>query len=120
MEPPVEPIDGIDLKAKWGIDRNNLPSIGGVEVSVAPWQPAPWDQRIERLPGAPDYDAICPGTWQERQYHTNTDLAGTDDNTLLATFNGGVNPVRLHATDGDIRIAVVADPKQIGAKIVQP
>lgn len=72
--PELEPVEGIDLKAKWGIDRDNLASIGGVDVTVAPWEPAPWDQPIERLPGAPDYDAICKGGWAEFHYRTNADV----------------------------------------------
>lgn len=78
---PDEPVEGVNLKAKWSIDRDNLPSIGGVAIQVAAWEPAPWDQSIERLPGAPDYDALCPGPWEERHYYTNADLAGTNTST---------------------------------------
>jgi hypothetical protein len=42
---------------------------------------------------------------------------GTAHNSLLATLNGGDNRVLLRAADGDIRIAVVADPIAIGAYI---
>ena len=79
--PGPEPTEGLDIEAKWAIDPTSIASIGGVEVAVAPWTPAPVDQRIERLPGAPDYDALCPGPWEERHYRTNEDLAGTRYNT---------------------------------------
>jgi hypothetical protein len=46
--------------------------------------------------------------------------SGTDGSTLLATLNGGTNPVVLRTVDGHIRIAVVADPTEIGASIVEP
>jgi hypothetical protein len=35
---------------------------------------------------------------------------GTDNDTLLATFNDGTNPIVLRAADGDIRFSVVNDP----------
>jgi len=35
---------------------------------------------------------------------------GTDHDTLLATFNGGTNPIVLRAADGNIRFSVVDDP----------
>ena len=76
--PKPAPVEGVDLEAKWSIDRDNLPSIDGVAVRVAAWQPAPWDQPIERLAGAPDYDAICAGEWAELHYRTNADLAGSN------------------------------------------
>ncbi len=37
--------------------------------------------------------------------------AQTSD-SLVAVFNGGTNPVRLHSTDGDIEVSVDADPVQ--------
>lgn len=43
---------------------------------------------------------------------------GTDANTLVATLNDGKNPIVLRAVDGTIRIAVVAAPTEVGAKIV--
>lgn len=76
-DPEPVPVEDVDLEAKWSIDRNNLPSIGGVAVQVAAWQPAPWDQPIERLLGAPDYNAICAGEWVELHYRTNDNLAGS-------------------------------------------
>ncbi|MHC5115191.1 MAG: DUF4097 family beta strand repeat-containing protein [Planctomycetota bacterium] len=44
---------------------------------------------------------------------------GTTHDRLLATFNEGENPVVLRAADGDIRIAVVAAPLQVGQHIVE-
>ncbi|MCP3902906.1 MAG: DUF4097 family beta strand repeat protein [Planctomycetes bacterium] len=44
---------------------------------------------------------------------------GTAHDRLLATFNNGENPILLRAADGDIRIAVVAAPLQIGQHIVE-
>lgn len=45
---------------------------------------------------------------------------GTDHDTLRATLNGGVNPITLRATNGDIRIAVVANPTDVGTWIADP
>jgi hypothetical protein len=45
---------------------------------------------------------------------------GTDQDSLRATLNDGENPVRLHATNGKVRIAVVPDPRAHGARIVDP
>jgi len=42
---------------------------------------------------------------------------GTDHDTLLASFNEGVNPITLRAADGDIRIAVVEEPTHVGTFI---
>jgi hypothetical protein len=44
--------------------------------------------------------------------------AGTDHNTFLGTLNDGTNPITLRAADGDIRIAVVPAPTQVGIHIV--
>ena len=40
--------------------------------------------------------------------------------TLRATLNNGKNPIRLRTTGGDIRIAVVHNPTEVGEKIVDP
>ena len=45
---------------------------------------------------------------------------GTDHATLVATLNAGENPVKLTTTGGDIRIAVVEKPTDIGTYIVTP
>ena len=45
---------------------------------------------------------------------------GTNDHTLLATLNGGTNPVRLTTVNGDIRIAVVKAPTDVGSWRVTP
>jgi len=36
------------------------------------------------------------------------------------TLNDGENPIRLRTVDGDIRIAVVSNPTNIGTYIIQP
>ncbi len=41
----------------------------------------------------------------------------TDHDSLKATLNGGENPVYLRTADGDIRVAVVADPTAVGVII---
>ena len=40
--------------------------------------------------------------------------------TMQATLNDGKNPIRLRTTGGDIRIAVVHNPTEVGEKIVDP
>ncbi len=45
---------------------------------------------------------------------------GTNDHTFLATLNDGTNPVRLTTVNGDIRIAVVKSPTDVGSWIVTP
>jgi Toastrack DUF4097 len=46
--------------------------------------------------------------------------SGTNQDTLLATLNDGKNPVRLRTTDGDIRVAVVENPTDVGTLILTP
>lgn len=45
---------------------------------------------------------------------------GTNDHTLLATLNDGTNLVRLTTVNGDIRIAVVKVPTDVGSSVVTP
>ena len=45
---------------------------------------------------------------------------GTNDETFLATLNDGTNLVRLTTVNGDIRIAVVKAPTDVGSSIVTP
>ncbi len=45
---------------------------------------------------------------------------GTVHNTLLASFNDGTNPITLTTLNGDIRIAVVHNPTDVGTSIVTP
>jgi hypothetical protein len=86
-----EPVpNGEDLAARWSVYNDPWPVIGGIEVKPAAWQPAPWDQPIERLPGAPDYDALCPGPWTELHYRTNADLANSKFQTQ------GLGSVRIY------------------------
>ncbi len=44
--------------------------------------------------------------------------AGTKHDTLRATLNNGTNPVKLLATDGDVRVAIVDEPTRVGQFIV--
>lgn len=46
--------------------------------------------------------------------------AGTDQDTLRATLNGGDNPIILSTSNGDIRIAVVDEPEKVGLLIFEP
>ena len=46
--------------------------------------------------------------------------SGSDHDTLRATLNGGSNPIVLRTVDGDIRVAVVPNPTEIGAAIITP
>jgi hypothetical protein len=39
---------------------------------------------------------------------------------LRATLNEGENPIRLRTTSGNIRVAVVHNPTEVGEKIVDP
>lgn len=39
---------------------------------------------------------------------------------LVASLNDGANPIVLRTVDGDIRVAIVADPTAVGAIIVDP
>ncbi len=60
---------------KWLIDIDNLPTVGGIPVAVKPYSLAAWDQPFTRTPGAPKYEDICPGSWEEIHYRNNSDLA---------------------------------------------
>ena len=44
-------------------------------------------------------------------------LPPTKHDVLLAVLNDGENPIELRAIDGDIRIAVMADPMEVGGMI---
>ncbi len=46
--------------------------------------------------------------------------AGTRVDRLYATLNGGDNDIVLHTTDGNVRVAVVPNPTDVGYKIVDP
>jgi hypothetical protein len=46
--------------------------------------------------------------------------SGTAHNTLLASFNDGTNPITLTTLGGDIRVAVVHNPTDVGTSIVTP
>jgi hypothetical protein len=59
---------------RWLIDIEHLPSVGGVPVAVKSYPLAAWDEPFTRTPGAPDYDALCPGPWQEIHYRSNQDM----------------------------------------------
>jgi hypothetical protein len=39
---------------------------------------------------------------------------------MLATLNNGTNPVFLRTSEKNIRVAVVADPTNVGREIVDP
>lgn len=45
---------------------------------------------------------------------------GTAHDRLLASFNDGTNPITLTTLNGDIRIAVVHNPTDVGSVIVTP
>jgi hypothetical protein len=47
-------------------------------------------------------------------------LHSATGDALRATLNDGENPVQLRTTDGDIRIAVVHNPKEVGTTIIDP
>lgn len=44
---------------------------------------------------------------------------GTNQSRLHAQLNGGENPINLRTTDGDIRIAVVRNPEEVGTLIFE-
>jgi len=49
-----------------------------------------------------------------------TIAAGTDHDSLHATLNGGDNAITLRTVNGDIRIAVVSNPEEVGLRIFEP
>ena len=68
--------------------------------------------------GAFDVQAFH-GTVQQRvDYGQFRVYQGTDQSTLRATLNNGTNPVVLRAANGDVRFAVVKNPEQVGAFIL--
>jgi hypothetical protein len=46
--------------------------------------------------------------------------AGNDHDRMLATLNDGTNPVFLRTSEKNIRVAVVADPTNVGREILDP
>jgi len=83
--------EAVNLKERWWTDSVDYPAFAGHRVAPAPWQPAPWDQPIERQPEAPDYDALCPGPWAEVHYRSDADLAGSDAQMRSIVRNGSPN-----------------------------
>ncbi|MGF1630397.1 MAG: hypothetical protein ACFCUT_13065 [Kiloniellaceae bacterium] len=75
--PADEPDQAINLKEQWWTDPAAYPTFAGHRVAPVSWQPAAWNQPIERQPEAPDYDALCPGQWAELNYRNDEDLANS-------------------------------------------
>jgi peptidoglycan hydrolase-like protein with peptidoglycan-binding domain len=50
------------------------PTVGGVHIAPEPWEPAQWNESIERQPEAPDYDKLCPGRWKELHFTKDEDF----------------------------------------------
>lgn len=50
----------------------------------------------------------------------NAMVKGNDHDRLVATLNDGKNPVFLRTSEKNIRVAVVADPTNVGREIVDP
>jgi DUF4097 and DUF4098 domain-containing protein YvlB len=57
---------------------------------------------------------------QRSKYGGLNILAGTNRHRLRATLNDGENPVQLRTVDGDIRVAVVSNPTDVGAEVRKP
>ena len=84
-----------NIKDRWWIDPADYPVFAGHRVAPTPWQPAPWNERIERQPEAPDYDALCPGRWAELHYRSEDDLAKSKVETRGIVRRGTPN-VRIY------------------------
>ncbi len=87
--------EGINLKDEWWIDPADYPTFAGHRVAPAPWKPAAWNQPIERLPEAPDYDALCPGAWAELHYRSDEQLANSA-RQMSKISNSGIPNVRVY------------------------
>ena len=62
-------------------------------------------------------DGTVDGRFRQGRFIVHT---GTTHDTLLASFNDGTNPITLTTLGGDIRIAVVHKPTDVGSTIVTP
>lgn len=60
------------------------------------------------------------GAVKHRLMYGRYTMEPSDSNALRMTLNDGENPVRLRTVDGDIRIAVVHNPVQVGTFIIEP
>lgn len=97
-EPAPELGAAADVTALGVAGLSDYPVFAGHRAAPAPWQPAAWDQPIERQPEAPDYDALCPGGWKELHYRSDGDL--TDVGAQMRRIVRGGRPnvrVYLHA-----------------------
>ncbi len=96
-KPRAEPtaVQGINLKDQWWTNPADYPVFAGHRVAPAPWQPAAWDKPIERQPEAPDYDALCPGPWEELHYRSDEDLAKSAQQ-MRGIVGGGTPNVRVY------------------------
>jgi hypothetical protein len=83
------------LEKQWWMDPTNYPSFAGHRVAPVPWQPAAWNQPIERLPEAPDYNALCPGPWAELHYRSEDDL-GNSAAQMRGIVKSGAPNVRVY------------------------
>ena len=138
VEIDVPAVDGLRVRTQRGkVYATNIR--GAVDVEIADgdvriitnrpmWQPV----SVTTLQGDVDYRVRGESTAAFDCEAANGDvtyrvrygrlhvLPGTNNTRLLASLNGGDNPVHLRAANGDIRIAVVSEPTQIGATIIDP
>lgn len=70
--------------------------------------------------GAFDCRAVGGSVDQRARFGRVIVHGGTTSDRLLATLNDGTNPVRMQTKFGDIRIAVVDDPTDVGVLIMTP
>ena len=94
--PKAEPQPEPELRAAANVTALELaglsdyPVFAGHRAAPAPWQPAAWDQPIERQPEAPDYDALCPGGWKDLHYRSEEEL--TDNAAQMRRIVRGGRP----------------------------
>lgn len=60
------------------------------------------------------------GTVKHRLMYGRIHMQPSDNNSLHMTLNDGENPVQLRTVDGDIRIAIVHNPVEVGMFIIEP
>ncbi|WP_299614820.1 hypothetical protein [Pelagibius sp.] len=94
--PKPEPQPEPELRAATNVTAldvaglSDYPVFAGHRAAPAPWKPAAWDQPIERQPEAPDYDALCPGSWKDLHFRSEGDL--TDNAAQMRRIVRGGRP----------------------------
>lgn len=109
---PTDPVDPVSterinvFESEGYFQPGAYPTVAGITISPREWDPAAWDERIERQPEAPDYNRVCPGSWREMHVREDADMEGLYWE-LRSIARSGVENMRVYVhplrdTDGRV------------------